>query len=1773
MAEIEIIGTLGEVQKSFSAFSQGVSNLTQTYIAPNIEALNNFNKALSAIKTTSKYFVTKPIDGDAIIKSLPKFNKETRDKFKNLAELTQPFEQLTNALKNLAQVQDKAQSVASSMSSLAASLEKIKTFAVQLNDVQSKLNPKPGETTQFASNYDVTVFGSVGLLLDKINASVNNESLAKFRSVADAMRTFTSSLVDMIKINKNFQQGLQKFLLNFTKPVTNEDLANGKFESTPFDKLGELIDNFVTKFSVIGERTLDTSGKNIKSIMNPKIQGIRDIFDAFNVFASDLKTLSGVQIDDVIKILDTFYPKIREFIEKLGLFGARTLAPVSVEKAPDGTETTAFKQKLDLRVQGVKDLLSPITTLANDLKKLSAANISDAFITLDSVKEYLPRFISEINDFVVLYTRVVPQDDGTVITETHLNEKMKGFMLFVNTLTPLANSISKLSIDDGFKNKLVTIREATTSLIENISPETKNKKELLQVGIDNLNLVSEALSKYANSIPKLNSVSKAGLDSDKLLRTKAAILKLIEEISPETTDKVNLIQAGVDNMNLIAGALGRYSSVLASLNKLQTANVDFDKLAGGFKQFIKSLSELFVDTNFVESINKVPDNFEKKFKGIGGALKNVSSFINSMLKGGDFIAFRTNIENAIPSITDFINKMAQLASLPNFADFERVANALGKFNGRLHDATETVKKATQSFARFKAILRQIYTAFVGGAVIYSIVRGIKSAIKEMFDLEYAMARVNTIARVSKDTLKQMTHQVQDMSARFGVESEKVSKALYDINSATIKGSASMKILQQSIVLAVAGFTDVEKVSDLIAKAVNAYEYNVNEAAKISDILFVTVERGINPMEELSEYFGRLFTVSANAGVSLEEVASGLATLTARGYQTNVASTALNSAILKLSTGTKELNKLFRQYGYASSASALRTIGLTGALQILYKATNGATDKLHDLGFNYRDIRAATTLASGAINEYNKTLAMMNDENYKAGRTLEAEAEVINTVKFKFDQLKATLKTFVQTIAEYLDKNEAIRVSLGALSEGVENVTKSMRGANLSVGEKTSANLVTLIPKFLAFYGILQLIPKPLRDTLSGLSLIPKKSTETVISVGNVTNSVKGLTASLKTLSGVISSLMKLELVMGIATGTYGIAKGLKQIAEQGTFWSGISDYLGFDAIGDIFSGDVSGGIKRYLQSLVAMQVVPSAALADMLSLDSDFGYASALQQWIKPSRVSNNQGAPAYFDEFDNILAKHIREEITGLRTGLHLNFDKLGYSEESINSEFDRIVTESRELAESLQISQKQFNEIFLKPLLKQKDELLKDLKEFEKIHPEITALRDVFSDAGKNISENFEKNMGALQKEAYRLVKVQNAFDVLEKETGLSKQRIKTAFNSSSNFDEFTNIIKDLIEVGLFTPSKEFNNAMMELSTEIGRTEKNVDAFTKSIVKLGVDINNIATDVSLEDIIGNAFNLSSVSSLRSELHSILSSTSNMLSDTDFNAILNVALTDLKAMKSFEQIYADLKKIVPNITDEQLTAVFDKAQGMINGVSEYLNELSNLDFLKFTNKLHFGGELSAFNQYAQVDSKTISALMESNIGGRSFRDMLRMVEDIGLEKARRTFDEATMRLFDSYFKKLQTVFSGSPSSLQTEYENFNKKADAFVKKYRDSLLTPIQKFEKIDDELNLHLKMLEIQAQHGMVTPELLNDTIQNMEELQKLNEEVMTMKVPSAITASEAVRTGSKEAFDLVATNIFRDMYKVNVQQSNYQKDMVNKLEQLVKKSDSSLQLLSYP
>lgn len=1458
-------------------------------------------------------------------------------------------------------------------------------------------------------------------------------------------------------------------------------------------------------------------------------------------------------------------------------------------------------------------------------------------------------------------------------------------------------------------------------------------------GLSNMSKISSVISKYSSSASSLMKVNISKDIQEKLMSTRKALFDFIREfytgnqalfLNPDTStlewhSTAESLENGLYNMEKISGVLSKYASIIQTLSKV--GKVNFTELSTGFSQFIQSISHIFSENG---ELSKVSPDATERFGALGRSLKGMSSFINSVVKGGDFSAFTSNITKSIPAIKEFIERMASLSRLSTFPDFERVANSLSHFNGRLKETSTITEHASKSMTKFRSILRQIYTAFVGGAVIYSIVRSIKSAVKEVFNLEYAMKRVNTIARVSSNELKNLTHVVQGISATYGISSDKIAKALYDINSATIKGSASLKILEQSAKLAIAGFTDIDKVTSLIARAVNAYEYSVSEASKISDILFVTVERGINPMEELSEYMGRLFTVAANAGVSLEEVGAGLATLTARGYQTNVASTALNSAILKLSTGTDKLNKLFRQYGYASSASALRTVGLTGALQVLYKATNGATDKLHDLGFNYRDIRAATTLASGAIDDYNKTLSLMNDETYKGGLAQKALGEAQDTVKFRFSQLTESFKTGIQELAEYVNTSAIAKNALDILITGITSLRAELGGLNVSVKDQLSSSFIKLIPQLIETYAVFKLFGKFFISGKGQLLSFAGAVDKLKLSL----TALKASTVVFLVIEGVLNAINLLVKDFGDASDYFGDSfhKIWTDISKD---WTKFFTYLGdgiaslVGLLGDVITKFV--GLDFNLRQKLPLLIHPE------------------LEQTGEAGIISENKDYSV-----QRQFANKVREEISSLRDLSITDLD-------AINTEYNKGFSEIQKFGKALGLSDDWIKEN-IKAYIKVNESKLQENKELWNLMPKVKTLSDVFEDAAKTIGENAKKSNNSWGDSIKNVVKAHLGMETVMKETGASMEEARSAFATKENiktFKESINIDTSLFENeinSIFNDIDEknkqissFNSALLDdfnkkiqpvlrsfalfgdlpfetelsghnfsspayalssfikngdesnvrallqkhpeviaelkdyfstqyigsrsiqnalnqipndfqlnLMPEINKASEEVlsqiihrftvlkdklpeyaqkmlptvseqakkdllgetdskkimsyftnaltlgEDFVKAVTnlevvmpeaiddilkfgevvsQLGIDLNKLdIKGIDAQEILDNVFGLTEVDLAKEALKNKIVKFKDLVSfDSEtLDSVLFMALQDMVEGVHPDKIKKDLieyaKQDLGLVEDEDVSNAVNEMFGALTRIAtattKFMTQLPELDFAKTMNKLKFGSELSVFKQFNQVGKGMLESIYKQTIGGFSFDSLLSEFEN---NKKQYGFDEAQKMFMDKFgdmgaqmwnkfaslFKELGGLVNTFIAPLNAEFRNLKKRGKDFVKNYRDSLLSPIEQFQKTEALLNRQLANIKAQAKKGEINPESIKNAQDTIEKLYKLNEETMNLKVPASITASEFVRSGSKEAFDLVARNVFKDTYKVNVRQENLQKTLVNDMKTLVK------------
>lgn len=604
------------------------------------------------------------------------------------------------------------------------------------------------------------------------------------------------------------------------------------------------------------------------------------------------------------------------------------------------------------------------------------------------------------------------------------------------------------------------------------------------------------VAKQVNEKINTSIVSGTGKGSEKTWTGLDSLKSLMLGLkSVQKLDRGGMVAKLSKTFLTLSNALNIISKLpMESLTKLDTTGAN-EKVAG-IKSFLQSLTTM-LSTEFkgenLQSFSAITASLSK----LGYFFKTLEAFSSTSKKTTFDSSALTN------AVRTLITDLGRLASAPEYSKFIELANAMEKVSVASKNMVGSTKKATSALNTLTSTtstsglnllaggFRSVVTAFIGGSVIYSTIRAVKQAIGELIDLESAMRRINTIARESEDSLAKMTSGVLDLSQVTGVKKTDLADALYEINSATIKGADAMLVLKASAYSAVAGFTETKKVAELLSKILNAYGESANKAEYYSDVLFKTVERGINPMSELVQYLGNVITVAAGAGISFEEVSAAVATLTSVGYKTNVAVTSLNSAILKFAKGNKQLNKLFQNAGYASSAAAVRVLGLKKAFDLIRDATGGATEKLTELGFNYRDIRAASVLTSKSLQLYQANMDEIVNKTNIAGATQKAFIEVEKSVKQIFDETTASISTFISNITNSTQSLNILRTTLLGIKKLFQEtnnaLTRYNENMNLSFGQNILVKIVTISTALISLLATVLLFRK-IKTIFSGFNL-------------------------------------------------------------------------------------------------------------------------------------------------------------------------------------------------------------------------------------------------------------------------------------------------------------------------------------------------------------------------------------------------------------------------------------------------------------------------------------------------------------------------------------------------------------------------------------------------------------------------------------------------------------------------------------------------------------
>jgi len=320
--------------------------------------------------------------------------------------------------------------------------------------------------------------------------------------------------------------------------------------------------------------------------------------------------------------------------------------------------------------------------------------------------------------------------------------------------------------------------------------------------------------------------------------------------------------------------------------------------------------------------------------------------------------------------------------------------------------------------------------------LQKLVEWVGDSVKAFREFETRMAEVSTILSVDlKPQIHGLGAGVEVLSMKFGQATSDMAKGLYDILSAAFAAKDAINLLNTATKASIAGLSDVRTSVDIFTTVLNSYGMAVEQATRVSDILFTSVIRGKFQFTDLESALGFVVPIAAQAGIRIDELMAAMTTATRHGLHLDMTSRGLALAMQNIINPTEGAKKAAAKYGIEMDGLSLRVLGLYGWFEQL----GAAVDKfgkniIGELIPNMRSLRVAMVLAGDVglagfsadmelmANSLNATEIAMEDimktSQFLANQLTQQMEKVKRDVGDSWDELVLNIQRGILGIAEF-----------------------------------------------------------------------------------------------------------------------------------------------------------------------------------------------------------------------------------------------------------------------------------------------------------------------------------------------------------------------------------------------------------------------------------------------------------------------------------------------------------------------------------------------------------------------------------------------------------------------------------------------------------------------------------------------------------------------------------------------------------------------------------
>jgi TP901 family phage tail tape measure protein/lambda family phage tail tape measure protein len=226
--------------------------------------------------------------------------------------------------------------------------------------------------------------------------------------------------------------------------------------------------------------------------------------------------------------------------------------------------------------------------------------------------------------------------------------------------------------------------------------------------------------------------------------------------------------------------------------------------------------------------------------------------------------------------------------------------------------------------------------------------------------------------------------------------------------------ANLRVVEAATKAAVGGMVDVTAATEVTTKVLNAYNMSGDQATKVTDSIAKSIEYGVVQWSDYTSQLGRVASISAVAGVSLDETNAFIAAATKNSATAEIAFTGLGATLSNMLKPTKESADAAKALGINWNLSGIRGEGFESLMGKLGKAMQENPVLANKMVGGQEAVRGAFAAASKGGKDYAMILEGLG------GATNKTEQDFQRMKESLVNQLKA-LDTAFKNLSEALGR--------------------------------------------------------------------------------------------------------------------------------------------------------------------------------------------------------------------------------------------------------------------------------------------------------------------------------------------------------------------------------------------------------------------------------------------------------------------------------------------------------------------------------------------------------------------------------------------------------------------------------------------------------------------------------------------------------------------------------------------------------------------------------